>query len=347
MPLNDTFCKCMDGCRIQSSQADIEAQVPRSFDSVAVVLDQTEPMLDATDPVAEDNIEIEDPGLVAAASERAACPSNQPRERSAWVTAFMLAVFIHVVAAAICFMLAIAIRAPRVAFTQGSGSSENGLVSEKSNQTESRESGVPGPIIALPDIQKSTAAEPPSADVESEPRISREALRPITVLASDAQLPDAVIIGIRADSVGPMPARHRAVLKEVPASAVTDNIGTHTLSQSPSGKSVATGHSLVAPRGAGHPGVGAEGSGFDSRGLPLPEYPSESKRRHEEGLVELDVQVKPDGSVAAAQVLKDSGYPRLNNAALASIRSARFTPAMIDGVPVPARVIVPYRFILQ
>jgi len=345
----------MDLCTIETSETEIDAGYLPAVDEHIVDPDQTEPSVVTVDPISEDDLDIEDEALVSAARDCQLAPYNRTRERAAWITAFTLAIFLHAAGAAICLMLAITIRAPRLSFTQGSGSSESGLVSENSNQTESQESGVPNPLIALAEPRKIVTAEPrPADEAPSDPEVSHERTPPVAVLEPDAQSLDSAVIGIATDPVGPMPAQHHSVPTKAVASAAPATplpaparAGTKATPSAPPGNAVAGRHSFVAPRGAGHPGIGTEGSGFDSRGLPVPEYPPESKRRHEEGLVELDVQVQPDGSIGAARIVKDSGYPRLNNAALASIRSARFMPAMMDGVPVVARVIVPYRFILQ
>jgi outer membrane biosynthesis protein TonB len=57
--------------------------------------------------------------------------------------------------------------------------------------------------------------------------------------------------------------------------------------------------------------------------------------------------VKSDDSVGAIKLAKDSGFPRLNDAAFASLRTARFAPATEDGKPIGTTVIVPYWFVLR
>jgi protein TonB len=107
----------------------------------------------------------------------------------------------------------------------------------------------------------------------------------------------------------------------------------------------------VAARGSGKGRSmgrrGVEGS-FDERGLPLPEYPSESRRLNEEGVVKLDVEVLTDGSVGAVTMVEDSGYARLNEAAVAAIKQrGAFEPGTIDGVPAVLHLVVPYSFELH
>jgi periplasmic protein TonB len=104
---------------------------------------------------------------------------------------------------------------------------------------------------------------------------------------------------------------------------------------------------MIAPRIAS---LGAAGNGddFDERGLPLPEYPAESRLRHEQGLVEVDVEVLPDGSVGQIKLLNDSGLRRLGEAAVEAMHRARkFDPATIGGVPVTGHLIIPFQFVLK
>jgi protein TonB len=53
-----------------------------------------------------------------------------------------------------------------------------------------------------------------------------------------------------------------------------------------------------------------------------------------------------DGTVADARVERSSGSRDLDREALRAVRGWRFRPALRDGVPVPAAVLVPVRFAL-
>jgi protein TonB len=119
------------------------------------------------------------------------------------------------------------------------------------------------------------------------------------------------------------------------------------------------GNDPAAPQAAAEPAAAAPAdtgvrvasgrprAGFDNRGLPIPEYPPESKRRREHGLVEIEVEVLPDGRVGETRVLADAGYPRLAEAALAAVRRGEFEPATHAGQRVVGRLIVPFRFVLK
>lgn len=81
---------------------------------------------------------------------------------------------------------------------------------------------------------------------------------------------------------------------------------------------------------------------------PKPPYPALSKRLGEEGVVRLNILVNPDGSVARLEIVKSSGYARLDESARKTVQSSwKFEPARQAGKPVAAWVIVPIQFTLR
>jgi protein TonB len=81
--------------------------------------------------------------------------------------------------------------------------------------------------------------------------------------------------------------------------------------------------------------------------IPPPAYPQAARRRGEQGRVLVRVQVSPDGSPAAVSVAASSGSASLDDAALAAVRAARFTPATRNGTPVAGAAEVPIVFRLE
>jgi protein TonB len=77
------------------------------------------------------------------------------------------------------------------------------------------------------------------------------------------------------------------------------------------------------------------GADAGQRNAP-PDYPPESRRRGEEGVVRLALRVAADGRVESAEVSASSGHPRLDQAAVEAARRWRFRPAMQAGQPVAA-----------
>lgn len=65
-----------------------------------------------------------------------------------------------------------------------------------------------------------------------------------------------------------------------------------------------------------------------------PAYPVLSRQLGEEGAVILKVLVDADGRVLDSQLVRSSGYPRLDQAALAGVKTNyRFVPGTVDGKP--------------
>lgn len=80
---------------------------------------------------------------------------------------------------------------------------------------------------------------------------------------------------------------------------------------------------------------------------PRPAYPAMSRRLGEEGRVEVEVQVQPDGLPSKVSLRRSSGFSRLDDAALEAIKRWKFIPAKRNGEAVAASVIVPMPFILE
>jgi TonB family protein len=63
-------------------------------------------------------------------------------------------------------------------------------------------------------------------------------------------------------------------------------------------------------------------------------YPKQSLKNHEEGKCTLAFFIEADGTVLAAQLLKSSGFPRLDTACIESVIGVPLIPATINGTPV-------------
>lgn len=63
----------------------------------------------------------------------------------------------------------------------------------------------------------------------------------------------------------------------------------------------------------------------------IPPYPPASVRASEEGTSTVEVCVSASGQVTSASLAESSGHPRLDEAALKWLKSARFNPAQRDG----------------
>ena len=75
-----------------------------------------------------------------------------------------------------------------------------------------------------------------------------------------------------------------------------------------------------------------------------PRYPDSCRRRGEEGVVALDVEVDVKGYAAEVTVVESSGFAKLDAAAVAAVQSARFTPALVGGKPAAGSIRIPIAF---
>lgn len=80
---------------------------------------------------------------------------------------------------------------------------------------------------------------------------------------------------------------------------------------------------------------------------PAPAYPMLSRRRREQGTVQLQVWVTTGGRAEKVEVVKSSGFERLDAAALATVKQWRFIPARRGEVAVASSVFVPIVFVLN
>lgn len=69
-----------------------------------------------------------------------------------------------------------------------------------------------------------------------------------------------------------------------------------------------------------------------------PGYPTLAKKMRYEGIVVLDIEVLPDGSVGEIKIVESSGYEILDKSALEEIKKWRFIPAYRNGKPVKSIV---------
>ncbi len=80
---------------------------------------------------------------------------------------------------------------------------------------------------------------------------------------------------------------------------------------------------------------------------PPPVYPAAARRRGQEGVVELRVNLSATGAVTRVTVARSSGASALDQAAVAAVRNWRCEPARAGGVAVPAAAVQRIRFSLR
>ena len=76
-----------------------------------------------------------------------------------------------------------------------------------------------------------------------------------------------------------------------------------------------------------------------------PVYPQEAMDARVQGVIIIEAKIGADGSVAEAWVLRS--IPMLDQAALDAVRQWRYTPTLMNGVPVPVICTVTVNFTLS
>jgi protein TonB len=77
----------------------------------------------------------------------------------------------------------------------------------------------------------------------------------------------------------------------------------------------------------------------------LPVYPEAARLARVEGLVIIEAVIGPTGSVAEARVLRSK--PLLDQAAIDAVRQWKYTPTLLNGIPVPVIMTVTVNFTLK
>jgi protein TonB len=74
-------------------------------------------------------------------------------------------------------------------------------------------------------------------------------------------------------------------------------------------------------------------------------YPAVARQARVEGIVILEAIIDERGNVDRVRVLRS--FPLLDEAAVRAVRSWRYTPTLLNGVPVPVLMTVSVHFTLR
>lgn len=77
-----------------------------------------------------------------------------------------------------------------------------------------------------------------------------------------------------------------------------------------------------------------------------PYYPLGARLRGEEGIVKVEVWIGSNGQVLDCAVVKSSGYPTLDNAALKAVKLAHFISAKSQAIKNQSKTVLAFRFAL-
>lgn len=218
-----------------------------------------------------------------------------------------------------------------------------------------------GPLPGSPSPALARAGNPPPS---SEPLVAPKASPPPPPLPTAQAKPTAVAMP-NATALASLRALAAPVPAPVRAQPAAPTRPQATAPPAATGAASAGGSSdrvaSLGGQGAGGDGRGGPGSGDGSGGdgsdamarpaygsNPKPPYPLAARRLGVEGVVTLEVLVRPDGSPGEVRVQSSSGSPLLDASALDTVRKSwRFIPARRGNVPIESRVTFPVRFRLS
>lgn len=80
---------------------------------------------------------------------------------------------------------------------------------------------------------------------------------------------------------------------------------------------------------------------------PKPPYPAISRKLREQGLVLLKACISTNGTLDSLEIQKGSGYSRLDQVALQTVKRWKFIPAKKGSTPIPMCYELPVKFILE
>ena len=180
-----------------------------------------------------------------------------------------------------------------------------------------RTTTAPKPAPASPPIQAQTKPEP---QPQPQAKTDITQVQPAPVLTPTAHSDAAPIVSNAAPALTPA----------APATPTATPAGN----QRPAANATAT--AVVLPS-----------TSADYLNNPAPPYPRQSKRLGEEGTVVIRVLITSEGRAEKAEIRTSSGYARLDDTALTTVKAWRFVPGKRNGLPEAMWFNVPIRFVLD
>ncbi|MBP8185654.1 MAG: energy transducer TonB [Pseudomonas sp.] len=185
------------------------------------------------------------------------------------------------------------------------------------------------------------AASPPLAPAVYKPRLTAQVATPEPapqpLAATKVRRPPKPLPVVRQS---PDPAEPAAPAASVPSARPVAPTAVVSPASPAEGRAPA-----VAPPQAVRPEVLSLKPSF-AQAPPPPRYPAQARRRNQQGVVLLEVRLDARGAQRELTLLRSSGVPSLDQAALAAVSRWRFRAEMRDGQAVPSRVHIPIEFAL-
>jgi protein TonB len=226
------------------------------------------------------------------------------------------------------------------------------LVLPKGWATEVDGAGDAGALALLQPAAALDLAKPPAEPQEKLNTLPPSQFEPPSVL------PPASVINSNSGTTdfGPLPAFASLASAAPPVNFRSPPGGSATASEpadappraadAPSTASGAALNGYGISNGGGPQGV-PDGQPIPSSRNKKPAYPEFAQRRGWTGTVQLELDLDEAGHVTAAHLLQSCGHDLLDQAALDAARHWTYTPATLNGRPVPVTVPVPIIYGLE
>ena len=212
------------------------------------------------------------------------------------------------------------------------------------NQSAKDDNINPAQVIAVSWINNPTtqAISKPPSPAQKPAKSLPTPVKPTALIKSShnsSLLPQAQLTANAADTLTPQPA---------PSAAVATVASNPSSSSTPSSESPALASSTNAAQvqNDSEP-LSLPHLNADYLNNPAPVYPAQSKQLGEQGRVLVRVFVNSEGQVEQLSLRKSSGFERLDQAALTSVKQWRFVAAKRGQQTVSAWVVVPVSFNLE
>ena len=200
--------------------------------------------------------------------------------------------------------------------------------------------------VQAPPPPLQVAPRNPVRETPAPPVLTAKVPTPVPTIVEPPRLERPVIAAPEAPRVAPREPPRRAVpdapMMEIAAAPLpeADDAEVHEPAPAPL---------PIGPVPQGNPEIGLDAQTLTALYLrnPKPGYPSASRRLGEQGTVTLRVFITVAGDAKEISLKSSSGYPRLDRAALDTVRTWKFVPAKRDDKPLDAWVLVPIKFSLN
>ena len=205
------------------------------------------------------------------------------------------------------------------------------------------ETGAPEAAGGPSGMKKQTKTDEPGRRKEKRQAVPSETTSDAKLIKNSSSTPLSTQGKNAGSATGTAKPTSAASSKSSPETAA----GTGNGSDNRSGQGSGSGTNMAGGSGKGGSGFSGPYSeaGFFSN--PKPPYPAVSRRMAEEGTVLLSVHILANGRVDEVKLKRSSGFPRLDDSAMKTVRHWRYVPAKRNGKPIPYWYAQPIRFSLD